>query len=124
MLVCNPLLTRVCVNRLHGQLLQHQATHWKMGSMMLTFRWDTSSTGSGMNTSARSAVAPRAVFAGGVAVVGPADPDAAADMLKERKPTRWYCRAAGARPRHRADNNREDIFTTAAASDSTRQLLE
>jgi hypothetical protein len=47
---------------------------------MFTLRSDTSSTGSGMNTSAKSAVAPRAVFAGGVAVVGP-EPAAAEDLL-------------------------------------------
>jgi hypothetical protein len=54
--------------------------YWNIGSIMLTFRCATSSTGSGMNTSAKSAVAPLAVLAGGVAVVGP-EPAAAEDIL-------------------------------------------
>lgn len=56
---------------------------------MLTLRCVTSSTASGMNTSARSAVAPLAVLAGGVAVVGPEEPAAAAvDILNNRW---WSC---------------------------------
>jgi hypothetical protein len=68
---------------------------------MLTFRCATSSTGSGINTSARSAVAPRAVLAGGVAVVGPDPAAAAADMLNRRTLT-CCCNAnetGAARPR-------------------------
>ena len=55
---------------------------------MSTLRCATSSTASGMNTSARSAVAPLAVLAGGVAVVGPEEPAAAADILNNRW---WSC---------------------------------
>lgn len=42
-----------------------------MGSTICTVRVETTSTASGTNTSHRSAVAPRAVSGGGVAVVGP-----------------------------------------------------
>lgn len=58
--------------------------------MMFTLRCATSSTGSGMNTSARSAVAPRAVSAGGVAVVGPEPAAAAENMLKSLQRS-WCC---------------------------------